>query len=251
MAVQQQIAIPRRAERERLPTQIMRRRWRFFVRYLLAKSNSRSIARLLPILRRSFEHPWVARIELRIRFWPGNETSLDRLWRLYKSTPKQSMHWDAPITISVYRARRGKQRQALCMSLYLVKDILYIGQIQGIAGTDAPKELRAWPKIFIEACRTFVRQENLREVRMPKAKTLYSYRNPFLNSELLPQAREASLQRIRRNMGLLYDKNALDMGFVSDGEWLKWKNTDEVWERAGNAGRTHLTSRPSAAPHPV
>jgi hypothetical protein len=99
--------------------------------------------------------------------------------------------------------------------------------------------------------RTFVRQENLREVRIPKAETLYSYRNPFLNSELLPQAREVSLQRIRRNMGLLYDKNALDMGFVSDGEWLKWKNTDEVWERAGNAGRTHLASSPSVAPQLV
>jgi hypothetical protein len=102
-------------------------------------------------------------------------------------------------------------------------------------------------KDFHRGVPNVVRQENLREVRIPKAETLYSYRNPFLNSELLPQAREVSLQRIRRNMGLLYDKNALDMGFVSDGEWLKWKNADALWERAGNAGRAHLASRPSAA----
>ena len=31
----------------------------------------------------------------------------------------QAMSWDAPVTISVFRKRKGKLRQALCMSLYI------------------------------------------------------------------------------------------------------------------------------------
>ncbi len=105
------------------------------------------------------------------------------------------------------------------MSFYLVKGTICIVQIQGIAGTDAPKELRAWPRIFIEACRTFARQESLREVRIAKAETLNSYRDPHLSPYLLPEARAHALQRIRRNMKLLYDTNALELGFVSDDAW--------------------------------
>lgn len=133
------------------------------------------------------------------------------------------MHWDAPIAVSVFRNRKGKKRQALCMSLFLIKDVLYVGQIQGIAGTDAPRELRDWPKMLIELCRTFVRQEGLKELRVPKAETLYSYRDPHLNPELTSKARENTLQRIRRSMQLLYDTNALQLGFVSDGDWYKWQ----------------------------
>ena len=122
------------------------------------------------------------------------------------------------------------------MSVYLINDILSVAQIQGIAGTDAPKELRAWPKLFIEACRSFAIQERLREVRIPKAETLYSYRNPYLSPQLLPKARIHTLARIRRNMKLLYDTNALDLGFFPDGEWLRWKvsNSPEGRPRIAN-----------------
>jgi hypothetical protein len=189
------------------------------------------IVRLLPILEEAFDHPWVARVELNFRFWPGNDTALVRLWRLYRSLPNQSMHWDAPVTVSIFRERKGKKRQALCMSLYVVDNVLYVAQIQGIPGTDAPKELRAWPKIFFEACRKFACQEHLREVRIPKAETLYSYRNPHLGPDLLPKARVHTLLRIRRNMRLLYDANALDLGFFPDGDWLRWECSNRPKER--------------------
>jgi hypothetical protein len=78
--------------------------------------------------------------------------------------------------------------------------------------------------MFIETCRTFARQEGFREVRVPRAESLYSYRNPFLNSQLLPESRNNALIRIRRNMKLIYDANALELGFVPDGDWFKWKN---------------------------
>lgn len=131
------------------------------------------------------------------------------------------MHWDAPITVSVYRERRGKKRQALCMSFYIAGNVLYIAQIQGVSGTDVPKELRAWPKIFMEACRTFARRESLQAVMVPKAATLYSYRHPFLRADLLPLARQNALGRIRDRITVLYDKNALDLGFVLDGQWFR------------------------------
>jgi len=145
------------ASTDRLLSQKLLRRWRFISRYLLAKVHSRQIQRFLPVLTEAFNHPWVAGVELKIRFQPGGETTLGRLWRIYKTLPTQSMHWDAPITITVFRERRGKKRQALCMSFYITNGALYIAQIQGVWRTDVPKELRAWPKIFIEACRTFAR----------------------------------------------------------------------------------------------
>jgi len=206
----------------------LRRRTQFFVWYLLARAHSTKIARLLPIVEKSFEHPWVAGVELGIRFWPGH-ASLARLraWNRHH-LPRPPMHWDAPVTVSVFRKRRGKRRQALCMSFYLVKSSLYIKQLQGVSGTDAPKEIRFWPKLFMEACRVFVRQEQLKEVKVPRADALYSYRNPFFNPQLLPEARERAVERIRRNMELLYDANALALGFVPDGAWFKWENPDSL-----------------------
>jgi hypothetical protein len=135
------------------------------------------------------------------------------------------MHWDAPITISIFRKRKGKKRLALCMSLYVVNRKLYVVQIQGVSGTDAPKELRSWPNLFIETCRTFARQERLSAVKIPRAEMLYSYRNPGLNPHLLPESRENALRQIRRNMSLLYDANALELGFVPDGDWFTWENS--------------------------
>jgi hypothetical protein len=112
------------------------------------------------------------------------------------------MHWDAPIAISVFRNKRGKRRVAFCFSIYIVGGNLHIKQIQGIFGTDIPSELRAWPKIFIETCRTFACQETLREVRVARADSLYSYHTPSLRRDLLPDARQRSLERIRKNMTL-------------------------------------------------
>ena len=123
------------------------------------------------------------------------------------------------------KAKKDKPFACRCM---WSTDILYVAQIQGIPSTDAPKELRAWPKIFIEACRKFACQEHLREVRIPKAETLYSYRNPYLGPDLLPKARVHTLLRIRRNMRLLYDANALDLGFFPDGDWLRWESSNST-----------------------
>jgi hypothetical protein len=206
----------------REPLRVLRRRGQFLIRYVSAKRRQSVVHKLVPILERFFDHAWVAGVELKIRAMPGNESSFARFWRIYQSLPAQLMHWDAPITISIYRKQRGKLRQALCMSLYISEDMLYIAQMQGVAKTDVPAELRAWPKIFIDCCKTFARQEGFRGVGIPKAGTLYSYQRPFIRKDLSSDARVRALQRIRRDMATIYDSNALDLGFNAEGGYWVW-----------------------------
>jgi len=76
--------------------------------------------------------------------------------------------------------------------------------------------------MFMEACRKFAYQEGFKEMRVPRAASLYSYHHPYVRPELLPEARERALQRIRKSMEMLYDANALELGFIPDGRWFKW-----------------------------
>jgi hypothetical protein len=76
----------------------LHRRGNFMFRYICAKARAKAVAKLLPIVEQAFEHPWVADVELQIRFWPGHE----RVW-FWRRDPHRPMHWDAPITISVFR----------------------------------------------------------------------------------------------------------------------------------------------------
>src|SRR5262245_24290698 len=161
----------------------VRYRMVFFAGYVLAKSRSKALGKLLSTIENSFRHPWVAEVRLQIHFWPGGGRSF--------------IHWDAPVAISVFRRKRGKKRPALCMSLYVIRDTLYIWQMQGVPQTDVPRDLGLWPKRFMAACQTFAYQEEFKEIRVRRAASLYSYRDPFLNPELLPDARERALQRIR------------------------------------------------------
>jgi hypothetical protein len=214
------------------------RRTHFLVQYIYARVQSKTVARLLPIVKKSFDHPWVAEVDLRVQFWPGRE----RVWLWFKRNfSERPMTWDAPITVSVFRKKRGKKRLALCFSVSLIRDTLNIRQIQGVSGTDVPNELREWPKVFMEACRTFARQEALKGVSVPRADSLYSYHAPYLNPDLLPHSRENALRQIRKNMELLYDANALELGFVSDGVWFKWLNPNsrrrrfKTWSWSGLA----------------
>src|SRR5882672_7171119 len=67
------------------------RRSDFFVQYLHARAHSRTLDGLLPIVQRSFDHPWVAGVQLQIRCWPGNEGG----WP-WDRNREGLMHWDAP-----------------------------------------------------------------------------------------------------------------------------------------------------------
>ena len=203
----------------------IRRRLAYQFHYLLAIAGAKSIKKqLLPIIEKSFDNPWVTRVEFGISRG-GWETKPNRLWRLFKSPPKNDLIcWDAPVTVSVFRKRRGEERPALCMSLYIRFGVLYIVQLQGVPGTDVPAELRPWPTLFIEACKKFACQQGLREVRVRKASTHYSFRAPYGREYGRDQTEDLKRARIRRNMELLYDRNALQAGLVPDGDWFKWQN---------------------------
>ena len=105
------------------------------------------------------------------------------------------------------------------MSLFIRSGVLYIAQLQGVPRTDVPAELRGWPKLFIDACKKFACQQGLRDVRVPKASTLYAFRVPYGRDQP-----EDGKQRIRRRLDLLYDGNALQVGMVLEGDWFKWQN---------------------------
>ncbi len=90
----------------------LKRRYRYFCQYLSARAKYKTVERILPIVYESFQHPWVAGAEVSLRFSGGQE---------HKADSDRSMSWDAPITVSVFRKRRGKRRRALCMSLYSSK----------------------------------------------------------------------------------------------------------------------------------
>jgi hypothetical protein len=200
------------------------RRTHFLVQYMLARIQLQTIRKLLPIVERTFEHPWVVAVELKVR--PGHGREKARFWN--RNRPVSNMQWDAPITISVFRSKQGKKWHALCMSLYVIKDNIYIKQLQGVSPTDAPSALREWPKMFIQACQDFTRQQAFKTVRVAKADYLYSYHNPYTNVYLSPHCRERAIKQIRQNMELLYDASAAQLGFVSDGNWFKWTNSEVV-----------------------
>jgi K+-sensing histidine kinase KdpD len=80
--------------------------------------------------------------------------------------------------------------------------------------------------MFIEACKKFASQEGLQGVRVPKANTLTSFLNPY--GRALTEDRKKAVHRIRRDMELIYDGNALGLGLVPDGDWFKWENARSI-----------------------
>jgi Domain of unknown function (DUF4118) len=184
----------------------------FLFHYLLARAQAKSIMKLLPIVEQTFSHPWVTRVELDIRFF------------LKSPRKKDLITWDDPVTVCIFRKRRGKERQALRMSVYIRSGVLYITQLQGLRGTDVPPELRFWARMFIEACKKFACQQGLQEVRVARASTLYSFWFPHGSRETLSDDLRQSVVRIRRDMELIYDRNAWEAGLVPDGNWFRWKN---------------------------
>ena len=189
------------------------RRLKFFLQYLRAIVGAKKIKRLLPVVEAHFAHVWVADVQLQLRFLAGQEKQ------------EHSTHWDAPITVTIFRKKKVLPRPALCMSVSLQGNSLYVRQLQGVPRIDIPKDLRNWSERFVKACKVFAGQENFREVRVPKASSLYSYRSPSLRQQnLTEEVRRQTLSRIREKIRLHYDQTAIAEGFVCDGDWFVWKN---------------------------
>ena len=185
----------------------------------------RQICKLLPIVSRNFTHQWICATELKIS-----------LFRTSKITTRWYVQWDAPIGVLVLKKRKGKRKPAFGMSLYIAKDTICVQQLQGYSWIDHPGK---WSASFVKACMEFARQENFRAVQVPMARTLYSYRHPYLRApSFLPLDRERELQKIRTKMESLYDAAALELGFVATGDWYQWNNP--YYDPKHNYGGGHL-----------
>jgi len=183
--------------------------------YRLSLKHEQALAKLLPIVERSFEHKWVASVELKLRQSP-NDTVLG------KKVPERRIHLDAPVTVMVLRRGRGRKRQALCMSFYVMGNTIYVVQLQGVRGQDVPVELRSWPVLFVESLQKFACNEKFKKICIAKARTLGSYRYPDVKGT----ARETTEQvvaRIRKNMQSRYDGTARTLGFIERRRWWIWR----------------------------
>jgi hypothetical protein len=188
-------------------------KWRIQFRcwYELSRRQKPRLLLLKEIIWKYFDHPWVADVEFQIRQRPGHE-----------EPPKKSLHWDAPIAITVARSPRRRKRQGICMSLYVVGNVIYIIQLQGFFTTDIPVPLRNWPRRFVEACQELAIKNRFKQVRIGKANWLY--RNLSIREYETTTERESALEGVRTRMRSHYDGTARELDFAEKGNWFVWVN---------------------------
>jgi hypothetical protein len=217
----------------RLYRALRRARWAItFSRwYRLSLKHEQAIAKLLPIVERCFEHKWVGSVELKLRPSPGYDTVLG------KKVPERPMHLDAPVTVTVLRKRRGRKRQALCMSFYVLGNTIYVKQLQGVRGQDVPVELRSWPALFVASLQKLACNEKFKEIRIAKARTLGSYRYPDAKGTAR-ETIEQVVARIHKNMQSHYDGTARTLGFIEKRRWWIWRTPNEE----GSTGSTAVAN---------
>ena len=189
-------------------------KWQIQFRYWyeLSRRQKSRISLLRDIIRKHFNHPWVTNVEFQMRECAGHEKAVGT-----------SIHWDAPIAITVCRTRRRK-RQAVCMSLYVAGNAICIIQLQGFFAIDIPVPLRNWPRRFVEACQELAIKNHFKEVRIAKAHSLSSYRDPDIRGAKTEADPEAAIEGVRTRMLSHYDGTARELGFADRGNWFVWAN---------------------------
>jgi hypothetical protein len=214
------------------------RRWIFLYRFMLARTQSDAIRRLESLLGEFFEHEWIERVRVRLRFlpgaeerelripWPGNKYLLQlRLlpWR-EQGCPA---HWGAPIAVTVSKkSHEGPSKTVRYMSLFIRDDVIHIVQLQGISSVEMPKGLRDWAERCVRACMEFARKENFRAVRLARSESLYSYHNPAIPWYFPPKERARATQQIRARIEKHHDATARSLGFTPETDWFRWENSD-------------------------
>lgn len=135
--------------------------------------------------------------------------------------------WEAPVGITVY----FDEKPVLGMAVEFRGPHLCIKQLQGVAGTQLPNELRDWPARFVKGAMNFLyNTEELVSVRLYTANQRLSYRFPFDKDlkRIVMSKEEKRLyqQRLRRR----YDGTARQMGFTRrNNRYYDWyAPTDET-----------------------
>ena len=195
-------------------------KWRleFFSRYRFALKQEPQLTRLLPLVRATFDHPWVGNVSLQIRSRPGLDETVSR-----------SIYWDTPIAITVFKRSKAEDSAALCMGLSVDNSTIFVRQMQGIAGIYIPEPLQKWPHSFISACQRFAIAENYRRIVIPRASSMGHTHCPLdqINSEKDHLLREQAKQRLV----LRYDGTATELGFVAKRKHFEWVNPNHKTHR--------------------
>jgi hypothetical protein len=110
------------------------------------------------------------------------------------------------------------------MSVDVTRNIIRIRQLQGYFAIDIPVPLRNWPRRFVEACQELAIKNHFKEVRIPKAHLLGSYRYPSIEGAKTEADLEAAREGIRTRMRSHYDGTARELGFADRGNWFIWAN---------------------------
>ena len=167
---------------------------------------------ILEAVREKFKDPWIYDVTLKALPNVGPDV-----------TAEPSIYWDAPIAVAVHRRGDDGICPAVCMSLCVIGDVVYVMQLQGMAGTHIPPQLQNWPKMFVEACQDFAIKKNFRQVRIVKATSVPQFNMAGLQAET-PAALAKMRANVQNRMLARYDGTAKKLGFVEDGRWFIWPN---------------------------
>ena len=189
------------------------KRWaEFKYWYLAALIQQDRIKGLGLAIKRKFNDPWIADVVVQKRPVFGPDVSTRR-----------SVYWEAPVAVVIFRHDKTGSHAALCMSLYVIGDVIYIKQLQGIASTHIPAAIRDWPRLLVEACQDFAVAQNYRQVRIAQASSMPHFQMAGLSADT-PAAGEKIRAGIQSRMLAHYDGTAKTLGFVEAGRWFIWPN---------------------------
>lgn len=127
--------------------------------------------------------------------------------------------WETPLGYALWH----KNRPAVAMGIEIKHGMLCVRQLQGVRGTQLPKELRTWPKLLVRAAMKFATDSGLRGVRLYRAHMSSFYWAPDFGYDVLtPDQYKERLVAHRDRMRARYDGTARKMRFLMKKNWGEW-----------------------------
>lgn len=127
--------------------------------------------------------------------------------------------WETPLGYALWH----NDQPAIAMGVEVKSGMLCVRQLQGVRGTQLPKELRNWPELFVRAAMKFASDSGLKGVRVYRAHMSNFYWMPDFGYDVLTQEQYRERLRAHRNrMRARYDGTARKMGFRMKKYWGEW-----------------------------
>lgn len=127
--------------------------------------------------------------------------------------------WETPLGYALWH----RNRPAVAMGIEIKNGMLCVRQLQGVRGTQLPKELRNWPELFVRAVMKFATDSGLKGVRVYRAHMSNFFWMPDFGYDVLTQEQyKERLDAHRNRMRARYDGTARKMGFRMNKNWGEW-----------------------------